>query len=39
MVNFQNRLDIEIEAITDDFDIDALLAAELVERGEMGINS
>jgi hypothetical protein len=38
MVNFQNRLDIKIETITDDFDIDALFTTILVERSEMGID-
>jgi hypothetical protein len=31
MVNFQNRFNIKIEPITDDFDIDAIAAAILVE--------
>ena len=38
MMNFKNRLDIEIETITYDFDIDALLKAILVERDKMGVD-
>ena len=39
MVNFQNRLDIKIEAVTDDFDIDALPTAVLIEGREIGIDA
>ncbi len=37
-MNFQNLPDVEIKAITDDFDVDALLSAILVENREGGID-
>jgi hypothetical protein len=39
MVNFQKLLDIEIEAIADNFNVDILLIAILVENEERGVNA